>query len=347
MGHYQYYLLEHHDQRQLHRCHHYHDIYLSNKGNLQGKLTLLSIRPMNLSRLQTFLQEIKTGLDHGASINEILLYLSQTKSTDIGLISFSIEQALIDGDDINQVLRDLCVPSNRHYCSIISLESTPEMLSQHIDLLSEHLISQVALSKKVLTLLLYPFLIIQLSLLLWLGNLYVYETSIFIEICLFLGISLIQIMLLLYCFNGRVVSWLEKAFPSFQLYRIFSTIVSMIGTGQSLQNALLLMANSLQSHKSRLTFRVIYQKLRLGVPYSECFPTHWFEQEAKIALVNSNKNGNIERALTLAAKKHQSRWITQLAIISKLIPSICLIIAGLFVSSTLMSIYQPIMDLSP
>ncbi|MCZ2720471.1 type II secretion system F family protein [Marinomonas sp. 15G1-11] len=138
--------------------------------------------------------------------------------------------------------------------------------------------------------------------------------------------------------------FLEQFFSSLRLYNFFELLLASIDSGESLQNSIKKIAMSSSHHLNKKQLYILYYKIRLGFDYSDSFPQNWFLKESRLALVNSNKNGSIDRALSMASELQKQRWTKTLNTLNNIIPVASLLIAGLFVAQLLISIYAPLME---
>ena len=85
--------------------------------------------------------------------------------------------------------------------------------------------------------------------------------------------------------------------------------------------------------------------MKLGIDYHKSFPEEWISPGIRPHLEASSKNGNINHALKLVQNHHEKNWKHTISMIRKIFPAIALVIAGIFVSQTLLSLYKPFMEI--
>tara|TARA_R110001606_G_scaffold121610_1_gene253908 strand:- start:174 stop:704 length:531 start_codon:yes stop_codon:yes gene_type:complete len=174
------------------------------------------------------------------------------------------------------------------------------------------------------------------------GN-YVFE---FIsDLSIYIVCSAIQLVIIHSFHKGHACYWLEKYSANFRLTKLFSLLSTTRKTGLTLQQALKRMPEYFQYAPMKQEIYTVYYTLRLGNNYATSFPTRWFPNESAIALHSAEQDGNIERALILANKEHEKHWQKNITLLEKLIPAACLFIAGGFVTSALISLYAPLLEM--
>ena len=165
-------------------------------------------------------------------------------------------------------------------------------------------------------------------------------------ISIYCACSIIQFIILKSLHQGQACYWLEKYSGTFRLTKLFSLLSTTRKTGITLQHALKNMPEYFQHQPIKEDIYQVYYTLRLGKNYVNSFPADWFPNESAIALHSAGQDGDIERALLLAEKEHTKRWQKVITLLEKLIPAVCLLIAGGFVASALIALYAPLIEMT-
>lgn len=314
------------------------------------EITEVKVKLLNSKQLEKFLLEILKGLEAGLKFQDVLLYISQhEKKGSLALSAQALHDEMKMGAQFNTYFKQLIDPSLRGYCDLFIKNSTTEQLTHHLSLLYEQ-ISQlrnwiIRLQKSLI----YPFFVIQLSLIIWLLSQFFGNQSVQIpeeNLITYLIVSLCQLLIVYLCQSSLMIALIELAFSSFRFNKLFSLLNASIKAGNHLQDALTILPKNFQHKHIKAELLLVYYHLRLGDSYLESFPTNWFPKESLLALKASCHTGDILRAIESAAHIHQNRWHKALNIVEKVCPFLGLFIAGGFVSKTLISIYLPLLNLS-
>ena len=315
----------------------------------------IKIQPIRLTLLTDkgllgLIQELQQGIKMGLTLMEVLSHLSSAPSNTSRMVCLALLSELAQGHDFNKILKSLCHKRVHSYCDLFVQNSTPEQLLHSLTLLNIQLHELQQWSKQLPHSMLYPFFVIQLSLIIWLANHFFQIDRIGLEqyginLGIYLLVTVSQGLLLLVSKNGTAAIIIETFSESFRLNKLFCLLNASLSTGLTLQASLQALPYNFNHKKTQQALQTVYYNLRLGHNYSSSFPEPWFPAEAKTALTSSSKTGDIERALTIAANIHALKWKKTLAKTEKIIPALSLSIAGYFVAQALISIYQPLLEM--
>ncbi|MBJ7538127.1 type II secretion system F family protein [Marinomonas transparens] len=322
------------------------------KGQWNVSITRWHPKKLNYKTLLTFYEEVQNALHSGLQLNEALVHLAQSSThTDLANICKTILSELENGAILNTVLTKLADRHTAPYCQLLNSQGSREDCEESLKLSITQLNTLLAWSRRLLKAMVYPCCIIQIALLMSvLNTAFLSSQSLTLsfrlihDIGIYLFCSLIQILIITSLYKGNACNWLETYSHSFRLTKFFSLLATTRKTGYPLQQALKSMPEYFQHKTMQHEILKVYYSLRLGHNYGDCFPQQWFPNESAIALHSAEKDGDIERALHLAAKEHERRWQKNVTFLEKSIPALCLFIAGAFVASTLLSLYAPLIE---
>ena len=304
----------------------------------------------NYKTLLLFFTEIKSALQNGLQLNEAIQGLSESsRNATLSRNCSAIHHELSAGKSLNKTLSRL---SNRRcspYCQLIVNNGSREDYEQSINTSIEQLSALLNWSARLLKGITYPFFIMQVALIINLlysvFNNEGFSPRVISAMVSYLLTSLIQIIVLVNFINGNASNWFETCNASFRLSKLLSLLKASRKTGKTLQQALYGMPLHFKHSQLKEDILISYYSLLLGHSYQASFPDYWFPKESALALEAANQNGDIDRALTLAAKEHEENCQRVIYWFEKIIPAGCLFIAGAFVVSALLSIYQPLLEL--
>lgn len=322
----------------------------------QWRIKILPWRPkyLNYRSLLSFYQELQSALTSGLQLHEAIKHLSlSSHHHNLCQINKALLSELSKGNAFNPLLASLTLPMAAPYCQLINAKGTREDCIQSLQVSTQQLETLLDWSQRLLKACAYPFCVIQIALIIAMANRY-WQTSeeptllyhMTNLILSYLATCAVQLYLIVILHNGKACYWLEKISPTFRLAKIFGILSTARKTGNSLQHTLLNLHHFLSNRSSIEQSLSIYYQLKLGYSYVDSFPKSWFPDESHIALHSAEQDGDLERALQLAARKHESQWQQKIKLLEKLIPAICLLIAGSFVANALIAIYQPLFNLS-
>ncbi|AEF54701.1 type II secretion system F family protein [Marinomonas posidonica] len=323
----------------------------------QGKwpLSIKEWQPtyLNYVSLLTFYKEIDSALQSGLQLTEAIEHLALASRTDsLTEINKALLSELNNGKNFNLSLSRLCLNIASPYCRLINAKGSREDCQQSLTTSILQLTSLLDWSTRIFKAILYPFCIIQIALIISLANQFWQLTSdqnpvieMLPMVSVYALTSFVQLYALLSLHNGKACSWLEKVSITFRLTKIFSLLSTARHTGTTLQQTLQQMHLYLNHSATIDEILCAYYQLKLGRNYTNSFPSHWFPDEAAIALYSAEQDGDLDRALFIAAKKHEQNWQKKIDLLEKLIPALCLLMAGSFVASALVSIYAPLLNL--
>jgi protein transport protein HofC/type IV pilus assembly protein PilC len=310
-------------------------------------------KKLDYKALLTLYEEIQSALHSGLQLNQAVAHLA-TSSTHKGIatISKAILSELEKGTLFNEALLKLTNQEAAPYCQLVNSQGTRENCEQSLAISINQLNTLLSWSQRLLKALAYPFSIIQIALIIMIVNRSFQSastTDYFIQLVSDLGLyslcSAVQLLVINSLYKGNACYWLERYSDNFRLTKLFSLLSSTRKTGITLQDALKNMPEYFTYKPITLEILKVYYTLHLGKSYENSFPIHWFPNESAIALHSAGQDGDIERALVLAAKEHEKRWQKSVSLLEKLIPALCLFIAGGFVASTLVSLYAPLLEI--
>jgi len=313
------------------------------------KIKEIKLKPLNSKQLEKFLLEVLKGLEAGLKLQDVLTYISHHESkNNMALIARAIKDEISMGEEFNTCFKQLVESSLQGYCDLFICKSTSEQLLSHLSILYEQ-ISQLRLWViRLQKSLIYPFFVIQLSLIIWLTSQAFTKTNnldIQNSALIYFTISLTQILIFYLFQSSLILGLVETFFCAFRLNKLFNLLNASLKAGNHLQAALTLLPTNFNHKQIKQELLLVYYHLRLGDTYLTSFPTYWFPKESLLALKASCQSGDIIRAIETASHIHKQRWQKRLNFIEKLCPLIGLAIAGIFVSKTLISIYLPLLNI--
>lgn len=328
-------------------------------GLMQQGLWRLSViqwapKKLDYKSLHTFFTELQSALQSGLQLNQALshLALSPTKN-NLSIMCKAILSQLEQGTTFNDALSTLTKPAASPYCQLLNTQGTREDCNKSLSLSIFQLNALLEWSQKLLKTLIYPFSIIQIALIILITNKALQTKSadnLFLslldEITVYLLCSTIQLFTVRSLYLGNACYWLERYSQAFRLTKLFSLLSTTRQSGLPLQEAIKGMPEYFQHPCIKAEILGVYYTLRLGKNYAESFPVHWFPKESAIALHSAGQDGDIERALNMATREHEKRWQSTISLLEKLIPALCLFIAGGVVASALVTLYAPLMNIS-
>jgi protein transport protein HofC/type IV pilus assembly protein PilC len=325
-----------------------------NRGYWQISISKWKPRKLDYRSLQTFYKEIQSALQSGLQLNQGLSHFALSSAhPTIATTSKAILSELENGTAFNKALGRLTNTTAKPYCKLINSQGSREDCEKSLSISIIQLSSLLDWSQRLLKAIIYPFSVIQIALIILIVNRALQqkaEESYFFDLIndlsLYFVCSAIQIIILRSLHQGQACYWLEKYSENFRLTKLFSLLSTTRKTGITLQHALRSMPEYFQYTPIKEEIYQVYYTLRLGKNYAASFPASWFPHESAIALHSAEQDGDIERALTLAAKEHEKRWQKNITLLEKLIPAVCLLVAGGFVASALVALYAPLIEMS-
>jgi protein transport protein HofC len=321
-------------------------------GDWQIAITKWHPPKLDYQSLQIFYTEIQSALHSGLQLNQAISHfsLSSTHPT-IATACKAILSKLENGTPFNEALTLLSTSSTAPYCQLLNSQGSREDCEKSLNIAITQLQSLLNWSQRLLKAMAYPFCIIQIALIILITNralqpkpIESYVFTLTSDLALYVACSFIQLTILYSLHKGHACYWLEKYSNTFRLTKLFSLLGTIRKTGITLQNALKIMPEYFQHIPIKQEIYQVYYTLRLGKNYATSFPVSWFPNESAIALHSAEQDGDIERALILAAKEHERRWQKRISLLEKLIPAGCLLIAGGFVASALVALYAPLLE---
>lgn len=322
-------------------------------GNWQISITEWKPKKLDYKALLIFYEEVQSALQSGLQLNQAISHLALSSTHPaIATICKALLGELERGELFNETLSKLTDQSAAPYCQLLNSHGTRENCEKSLRISIEQLNTLLNWSQRLLKAIAYPFSIIQIALIIMIANRAFQSTTMttsFFTLISDLGIyllcSFIQLLVIHSLYKGNACHWLEKYSGNFRLTKLFSLLNTTRKTGLTLQDALKSMPEYFKHAQIKEDILRIYYTLKLGQNYAASFPTKWFPNESSIALHSAEQDGDIERALNLAAKEHEKRWQKSVSLLEKVIPACCLFVAGGFVASALVSLYAPLLDM--
>ena len=325
-----------------------------NRGCWQISISEWKPKQLDYKSLQTFYEEIQSALHSGLQLNQAVSHFALSSAhPTIANTSKAILSELEKGTLFNEALSKLTQASVTPYCQLLNSQGSREDCEKSLSMSITQLKSLLDWSQRLLKAIIYPFSIIQIALIILIANrtlqqktedLYFFDLM--NDLIIYSLCSAIQVVIIRSLHQGQACYWLEKYSSNFRLTKLFSLLSTTRKTGITLQHSLKNMPEYFQHSPIKEEIYQVYYTLRLGKNYATSFPAYWFPRESAIALHSAEKDGDIERALILAAKEHEKRWQKNIALLEKLIPAVCLLIAGGFVASALVALYAPLIEMS-
>lgn len=316
----------------------------------QCQITPAAIPKLNTKELMQLLLELSKGLEAGLKLHQTLLYITQDNHhKKIRQVCTALDAALLQGVPFNLAFKAVVHQELHHYCDLFVANSTPEQLHSNLARMHAQITQVSEWQTSLIKTAIYPTFIIQTAMIMWLTNNKI-QTPHSIEFehaaLFYLAISTLQ-LLLFYLLKSRfLIQFIDYCSYSFRLNKFFSLLAASLEVGNNLQTCFAILPRHFSSNTMRQDLLLVYYKLRLGNSYTNCFPKYWFPKESLLALNASEHSGDINRALLKAAQVHKKHWQQQLNIMEKISPIFALLIAGGFVSQTLIDIYRPLLELS-
>lgn len=328
-------------------------LFLINRGTLRVKWSVWQPQKFNYKRLLAFYQELQSALQSGFQLNQAIDNLSQiTSDSHLSKNCQAILEEMKKGTDFNRIISSLSTAHAQAYCKLIRPDGSREDLEQGLSVSILQLETLLNWSNRLLKSIAYPFCIIQISLIMKiLHTLFLSKATdhhlldITLAGSIYALTSLIQASVAISLGNGNACNLFEKLNPHFRLAKLFALLETTRKTGYPLQQALYSMPRYFEHNGIKRDILMVYYKLKLGQDYQQSFPMGWFPNEANVALQSTSQGGSIERALKLATLQHTKKWSKAVSLYEKVIPALCLIIAGGFVTSSLLSLYRPLLEI--
>jgi protein transport protein HofC/type IV pilus assembly protein PilC len=325
-----------------------------NRGYWQISISEWKPKKLDYRSLQTFYKEIQSALQSGLQLNQALSHFALSSShPTIATTSKAILSELENGTAFNEALSKLTNATAKPYCQLLNSQGSREDCEKSLSISIIQLRSLLDWSQRLLKAIIYPFSVIQIALIILIVNRVMQqkaEESYFFDLindlCVYLACCIIQLIIVRSLHQGQACYWLEKYSENFRLTKLFALLSTTRKTGVTLQHALRSMPDYFQHTLIKEEIYQVYYTLRLGKNYAASFPARWFPHESAIALHSAEQDGDIERALILAAKEHEKRWQKSITLLEKLIPAACLLVAGGFVASALIALYAPLIEMS-
>ncbi len=296
------------------------------------------------AKLITLFQELLNFMELGMTLNESIDNIATSNNKKLSSTCLYLLQQTTNGISLKEAFLPLLSRKHRFIYGLLPNNTTQENFKKSLSIILENLISKKTISTQLAKSIYYPFFIIQASVLSLIGSKLLEDQLELTMVTIYLTICLIQGVIIQQTLTGKTVYFLERFSSSLRYYNFFELLSSSLKSGESLQNSIKNIANSTQNKHQKKQLFITYHKLKLGFGYTESFPRSWFLGESYLALVNSNKHGNIDRALLLASALQKKRWLYILSILNKTAPTLSLLIAGFFVARVLLNIYSPLME---
>ena len=323
------------------------------RGEWKISIFLWKPKKHNYKSLQTFFEEIQSALQSGLQLNQAISHFATSSPNPMmANTSKAILSELESGVAFNDALQRLTQDSAAPYCQLLNSHGSREDCEKSLSVSILQLDSLLNWSQRLLKSLIYPFCIMQIALIILIFNQTLRpssaENSLFdlsLSLSIYALCSMVQIVCVRSLHLGHACYWLEKYSANFRLTKLFSLLSTTRKTGMTLQQALKNMPEYFPYRPIKQDIYRVYYTLRLGQNYATSFPLSWFPNESAIALHSAEQDGDIERALALATKEHEKRWNKNIILLEKLIPAVCLLLAGSVVASALVSLYAPLIEM--
>lgn len=331
------------------------EVLFASIKNGQWHISIREWKPKKLDykTLKIFYEEIQSALRSGLQLNQAVSHFaSSSKYPILATANQAILNQLEHGVIFNDALSKLTKTAATPYCHLLNSQGTREDCEQSLSVSIAQLKTLLDWSQRLLKALIYPFCIIQIAMMMQLVNRAFFSVSaknytieLSQDIFIYALCSAFQLYVIHNLHKGHACYWLEKYSANFRLTKLFSLLSTTRTTGVTLQHALKSMPDYFQYKPIKQEIYTVYYALRLGQHYVDSFPEKWFPNESAVALHSSEQGGDIERALSLAAREHEKHWQRNITLIEKVIPALCLLIAGGFVASALIALYSPLIEM--
>lgn len=316
---------------------------------LEHGTALKQLKPIKLAALSPrsclkLFEQILHNLDTGHSLQSALMKQNHLQfGSDLQRHVLAIQCMLAEGQHVARALT-IFMPNNiKHLAGCIPLDGTEESKIAALNVAKNILHSQQTLSNKLLKSLVYPFLVIQSSLLLAFMNALLTKQPLLMLATTWLFICLLQISLAIWIHCGHAYPTMCRTLRSLRIYNTLMILVALLQSGEPLQNAVKKLIPT--SHKQdKFHLYKCYLLLQAGRPVQHALPSHWFEEQVKTQLEQIHMTGDLITPLTIAASTWQENNERILSLISKAFPILGIVVAAIFVTQTLMALYAPLMD---
>ena len=308
-----------------------------------------NLKTLNSKQLETFLLEVLKGLEAGLKLQEVLTYISlRTSQSHIAMAAQAIRDEISMGTPFNHCFKTLVDPALSGYCDLFLQKSTAEQLREHLAILYEQIHQLRHWTDRLQKSFIYPFFVIQFALIIWLLSQFLNQEKLNLlhsELAIYVIVTLSQCLLIYFFKSNTAIKLIETYLHAFRLNKLFNLLNASLKTGTHLQSALTMLPTNFNHKGIKQELLLVYYHLRLGESYLISFPTYWFPKESLLALEASCHSGDILRAIDTASHIHKENWLKTLGLIEKLCPLGALLIAGIFVTKTLISIYLPLINM--
>ena len=191
--------------------------------------------------------------------------------------------------------------------------------------------------------LVYPFAVIQSSMILAAFNSLLNKTNSTQILIIWLLVCLGQISLFLWINNGKAYVQLCNLLPSFRIRRTLMLLTACIKSGQPLHSAIrTLMESSSGKLKDELTF--MYFRLLSGRETTDCLPKGWIPKQFTLSMSQITTTGDVITPLVQTVEFWKDYNFKRISWLSKAFPIVGIMIASIFVTQTLITLYAPLME---
>lgn len=257
----------------------------------------------------------------------------------------AIKSILEHGESVSNAITIFLPNSIRPLASSIPLDGPEESKLAAVRVAHELLSNQIKLSQTLLKSLTYPTTIIHSALLLAALNKILTHQNMFQFGLLWAFIVLITVALYAWIGLGHAYPFLCKNIPSFRTYNVLTMLLAMLKSGEPLQRALLSLCKSTYRCDKESLYKS-FLLLHSGATVKDALPCHWFSKTNHLQLDQVEITGDLCTPLEHTAKGWYLKNETILKRISKAFPILGIVIAAIFVTNTLMSLYAPLMDVN-
>lgn len=235
---------------------------------------------------------------------------------------------------------------NKHYdlAAIIPEYGAEETKVNALKVMLSIFTDQNTLIYKVVTSCMYPFLIIQLALIINLVQLWLLKGEVGYSIMVtWLMTSIAQIAFIISVLNGSLYQLLKQCSKSMRYSNYLILLTTLIETGESLHAAIFKLIPG-TARRDQIAMHRCYLLLMSGKSSYEALPKKWFQDTSLLQIQQVEVTGDLITPLTQAKKEHRQNCERIYGLITKVIPVFGIVCASVYVAFTLVELYRPLLE---
>lgn len=306
----------------------------------------IRLPPMTPEMCQNYFKQVLNHCRNGHSLQDAFLNQNNFQLRDTASpYATAITSQLSHGYHITQAITELLPHSVKSLGKSIPLDNTEESKVAGVKVIYEALEEQTTLSSQLVKCLIYPFLVIQSALTLLILSSALQQTQLLASLGAWAVVTCLQIGAFIWIKNGHAYQLLCRYIPSFRKRRTLLLVHALISSGQPLQTAINTLINTSQG-EDRNTLISIHFKLISGNTVDSSLPLDWFPKHQRMGIRHLAKTGDLNTPLKEAIEFWKQINQKYLNLLSKAFPIIGIVVASLFVTKTLITLYSPLMESS-